>query len=80
GNGNGNGNGNSRWMGTESQFTTGTAAELGCRPADCEQWKQIRTHLQLLHAAWRLRLPPPVKECRLALEEFRWRCIGIDGT
>ena len=24
-------------------------------------------------AAWHLRLPPPVKECRLALEEFRCR-------
>ncbi|RNF92729.1 hypothetical protein EFK07_05905 [Pseudomonas putida] len=50
------------------------------RPADSKQWKQIRTQLQLLHATWRLRLPPPVKECRLALEEFCCRCRGVGGT
>ncbi|NIF18389.1 hypothetical protein F3J43_15395 [Pantoea sp. Cy-639] len=27
-----------------------------------------------------LRLPPPVKECRLALEEFRGRRDGVGGT
>ncbi|QDR69068.1 hypothetical protein EGJ15_09995 [Pseudomonas sp. p99-361] len=50
------------------------------RPADSGAGKQIRSLLQLLHATWRLRLPPPVKECRLALEEFRCRCRGVGGT
>ncbi|KXK71907.1 hypothetical protein BC89_04825, partial [Pseudomonas monteilii] len=52
----------------------------GRRLAECGHRKQIRTQLQLLHATWRLRLPPPVKECRLALEEFRCRCQGVGGT
>ncbi|ORL47683.1 hypothetical protein B7H18_31145, partial [Pseudomonas putida] len=68
------------WPQPEIRFTTGYTAEPRCRPTDCKHWKQICTRLQLLHATWRLRLPPPEKECRLALENFRCRCQGVGGT
>ncbi|TFF38693.1 hypothetical protein E3U47_15815 [Pseudomonas sp. RIT623] len=39
--------------------------------ADSWRFRSNRQSFLLPTAAWHLRLPPPVKECHLALEEFR---------
>ncbi len=42
--------------------------------------RQIPLSFLLPHGAGHLRLPPPVKECRLALEEFRCLRAIAGGT
>ncbi|RRV41907.1 hypothetical protein EGJ09_23345 [Pseudomonas sp. p106] len=50
------------------------------RQAQTTSFRSITPSLVLPLATRGLRLPPPAKECRLALEEFWCRCPGVGDT